>query len=57
LLRIAKSLSQEEASYRAGLDPKHWSAIEHSSTNPTVATLLSIAYALDVELAELFAGI
>jgi transcriptional regulator with XRE-family HTH domain len=47
--------TQEVAAHSAGLDAKHWQDIEAAKTNPTVATLVGIAKALGVTLAELFA--
>ncbi|HWU90629.1 MAG TPA: helix-turn-helix transcriptional regulator [Kofleriaceae bacterium] len=53
-LRLERELTQEEAAEIAKLDEKHWQDIEGARTNPTVATLVGIARALDVSLAELF---
>ena len=53
-LRLSRELTQEEAAEIAKLDEKHWQDIEGARTNPTVATLVGIARALDVTLAELF---
>lgn len=53
-LRLARDLTQEQAAEAAKLDEKHWQDIEGARTNPTVATLVGIARALDVTLAELF---
>jgi transcriptional regulator with XRE-family HTH domain len=53
-LRQARELTQEEAAEIAKLDEKHWQDIEGARTNPTVATLVGIARALDVTIAELF---
>ena len=53
-LRLLRELTQEEAAEIAKLDEKHWQDIEGARTNPTVATLVGIARALDVTLAELF---
>jgi DNA-binding XRE family transcriptional regulator len=53
-LRETAELTQEEAAEAARLDVKHWQDVENARTNPTVATLVGIARALDVELAELF---
>ena len=54
LLRLERHLSQEEAAHRAGLDAKHWSAVEHAATNPTFASLVCIARALRIDLREMF---
>ncbi len=44
----------EEASERYGIEPAHVRRIEAGRTNPSLATLLSIADALSAALAELF---
>ncbi len=56
MLRLERELTQEHAAERAKLDEKHWQDIEAGRTNPTVATLVGIARALDVEFVELFAS-
>jgi DNA-binding XRE family transcriptional regulator len=56
-LRLAKELSQEEVAERAALDPKHYQAIEGGHTNVTLATLLGIARALGIKVAELLKGV
>lgn len=48
------SLTQEQAAEVAKLDEKHWQDIEGARTNPTVATLVGIARALELSLSELF---
>ena len=53
-LRLEKKLTQEAAAEIAKLDEKHWQDIEGARTNPTVASLVGIARALKVTLAELF---
>ena len=53
-LRGERELTQELAAEAAKLDVKHWQDIEGARTNPTVATLVGIARALGVTLAELF---
>lgn len=54
-LRLGSELTQEQAAERARLDTKHWQDIEGGKTNPTLATLVGVAKALDVSLADLFA--
>jgi transcriptional regulator with XRE-family HTH domain len=56
-LRLDRGLSQEKAALLARIDPKHWQTIERGTTNATVATLIAIAGALNVELGELFDGV
>jgi transcriptional regulator with XRE-family HTH domain len=53
-MRLERKLTQEEAAETAKLDGKHWQDIEGARTNPTVATLVGVARALKVTLAELF---
>jgi DNA-binding XRE family transcriptional regulator len=53
-LRLAGKLTQEQAAESAKLDEKHWQDIEGGRTNPTVASLVGVARALDVPLAKLF---
>jgi DNA-binding XRE family transcriptional regulator len=53
-LRGERKLTQGQAADLAKLDEKHWQDIEGGRTNPTVATLVGVARALKVTLAELF---
>ena len=55
-LRLERELTQQETAERALIDDKHLQAVEAGKTNPTVATLVGIARALDVDLASLFRG-
>jgi transcriptional regulator with XRE-family HTH domain len=55
-LRLERNLTQQRAARTAKLDEKHWQEIEAARTNPTVATLVGIARALKVTLAQLFGG-
>ena len=52
-LRKERKLTQQAAAESASIEVKHWQLIEAGGTNPTLATLLSIAKALDVEAFEL----
>lgn len=52
-LRLERKLTQEQAAETAKLDEKHWQDIESARTNPTVATLVGIARALDITLPQL----
>ena len=54
-LRQARGWTVEEASERYGVEPAHVRRIEAGRTNPSLATLLSIADAVSTELADLFA--
>ncbi len=53
-LRLGSNLTQGAAAAAAKLDQTHWQAIERARTNPTVATLVGVAHALEVTLPELF---
>lgn len=53
-LRLAAGLSQEAAAEAAGLGARHWQLVEAGGTNPTIATCVAVARALDVSLAHLF---
>jgi transcriptional regulator with XRE-family HTH domain len=53
-LRQAQELTQEKAAERAQIDPKHLQEIEAGQHNVTLASLVGLAKALDVTLAELF---
>jgi transcriptional regulator with XRE-family HTH domain len=52
-LRKKRELTQQKAAELAELETKHWQLLERGGTNPTLATLLAVAKALDVELYEL----
>jgi transcriptional regulator with XRE-family HTH domain len=52
-LRNERELTQQAAAEKASIETKHWQRIEAAGTNPTLATLISIAKALDVEAYEL----
>ncbi len=56
-LRMDKGLSQEDAADRAAIDPKHFQLIETGQVNVTFASLVGVAKALGVKLAELFRGV
>jgi transcriptional regulator with XRE-family HTH domain len=51
---MSAGLTQENTAERARLDYKHFQAIEAGSSNVTVASLVGIAKALRVTLADLF---
>lgn len=46
-------LSQEELADRAGLDRTHISRLERGVQQPTIATLIELAIALDVPAADI----
>jgi transcriptional regulator with XRE-family HTH domain len=53
-LRRQKGLTQEGLGVLARIDAKHVQTLEYGRTNPTLATLMSVAEALDVEIGDLF---
>ena len=53
-LRLAKSLSQEELAYKAGIHRNYLGGIERGERNPCLNNILSIADALGISPAELF---
>jgi transcriptional regulator with XRE-family HTH domain len=53
-LRRARGFTQEKLGERAGLSYKFIGEIERGMGNPTVATLLTISEALDVDVIHLF---
>jgi len=52
-LRQERGWTVEDASERFGIEPAHIRRIEAGRTNPSLATLVSIARALSTELADL----
>lgn len=52
-MRDAKSFTQEELAFRAGMKRSYLSDLERGHRNPTVRALGRIAEALDVKPAEL----
>lgn len=53
-LRRARGLTQERLAERAGLSYKFVGEIERGQGNPTLETLVALAEALDVDVADLF---
>ena len=53
-VREAKGLSQKEVISAIGMGPAQYSRIENGKTDPSVGTLVKIAKALGVSMAELF---
>lgn len=56
-LRKEKGLSQEELAFKAGLHRTYIGMIERSEKNITLLNINKIAFALGIELKELFNGI
>jgi transcriptional regulator with XRE-family HTH domain len=52
-LREERALTQEDAAELAGLDARHFQAIEAGESNVTMATLHGLAKSFDVTLAAL----
>lgn len=56
-LRDAKSFTQERLGERADLDPTYISGIERGVRNPSVLSLVRLAKALKVTVAEICEGV
>ena len=56
-LREEKGYTQERLGERAELDPTYISGIERGVRNPSVISLVRVAKALGVTVAELLAGV
>ena len=56
-LRQERELSQEDLAERAALDAKHLQAIEAGQANVTFASLVGLAKALGIKVAELLKGV
>ncbi len=55
-LRLAAGISQEELSFRAGIDRTYASQIERAVANPSLGITCSIADALGVTAVDLLAS-
>lgn len=53
-LRVERGLSQTDVGERCGLDRAYMSGLEHGMRNPTLDTIVRLASAFDVAVAELF---
>jgi transcriptional regulator with XRE-family HTH domain len=56
-MRRARELSQEALAAIAGLHPKHLSEIERANKDPRATTVIRIADALGVPVAQLYEGV
>jgi transcriptional regulator with XRE-family HTH domain len=56
-LRIDANKSQELLAFDAEVDRTYISAIERGIANPSVLTLASLCYALNINLSDLFASV
>jgi transcriptional regulator with XRE-family HTH domain len=54
-IRRSRELSQEALADRAGVHPKHLSEIERANKDPRATTVIKLADALGVPVAELYA--
>ncbi|MGJ7499354.1 helix-turn-helix domain-containing protein [Variovorax sp. ZT5P49] len=52
--RLEQGISQEELAHRSSIDRSYMSSIERGSQNPGVVSVLRIAGALEMTVAELF---
>jgi transcriptional regulator with XRE-family HTH domain len=52
--RAERRLSQEELGLRTGVHRNYIGGIERGERNPSVTTIATLAYALDMKLSELF---
>jgi ribosome-binding protein aMBF1 (putative translation factor) len=52
-LRLDKGWTVEEASERFGVEPAHVRRLEAGRTNPSLATLVSVAHGLGIDIATL----
>lgn len=55
--RKLKRLSQTELALMVGKDRQYLYKIESGKVTPNIATISSLAYALEISLAELFLGV
>jgi transcriptional regulator with XRE-family HTH domain len=53
-LRKEKAFSQQELSFRTGIEKPYIRKIEKGRTNPTIKTLLKLSLALDTTLHKIF---
>lgn len=56
-LRKNKHISQEELSFRSGVNKNYISDLERGSRNPTLKVMEKLANALEVNLSDLLKGI
>ena len=52
-LRVCRGLSQEDLGFRSKLHRSYVGALERGAVNPTLHTLVAVAFGLDVELSSL----
>jgi transcriptional regulator with XRE-family HTH domain len=54
--RLERGMSQEELAHRCEIDRGYMSSIERGQQNPGIASILSVARALELTVAELMAA-
>ena len=54
--RLARGISQEELAHLAGIDRSHMGSIERAKQNPTFISLVRIAGAMKMTVADLVAS-
>lgn len=52
-LRLQQALTQDQLAERAGTERSHISALERAEKGPTLATILNLAAALNLPVAQL----
>jgi len=55
-LRQDQKLTQEELAFKVGVDRSYMGFVERGEKNPTLSTLIKIARALKISLAELLSN-
>ena len=55
-VREAKGLTQKEVAISCKMDPAQYSRIEHNKTDPSLSTIVKIAKAIGVSVAEIFSA-
>jgi transcriptional regulator with XRE-family HTH domain len=53
-LRNSKGFSQQELSFRSGIEKPYIRRIEKGRTNPTIKTLLKLSFALEIPIQVFF---
>ena len=56
-IRLERGFTQDKLAERAGTERSHISALERAEKGPTLATILSLAAALDIPAGELIAQV
>lgn len=56
-LRLSKTFSQEELAFRAGMNVTYLSDLERGKSNPSLAMIVDLAFALEVHPSKLLEGL